>query len=128
VLHLALKSVYQLDFLLEFFFLLKLFASLLIVQLTVTTFFFKTDLFFLGICLLYLSLPEKLDMLFLQLLIHASLFKFLNFSILFFSDLSVELFFDKFSALLLSDNCLFLFFIMKQGVELLDGCPLILFC
>lgn len=107
-------------------FLLNLTTLLLIKELPVSADLFLLNAFFELSCLFDFLLIEQLDVLVLEVLVHASLLNFSALSRILLLQLLVQLLLDQSLSFAITQDRLLLLLVVKQGVELLDGGPLIL--
>lgn len=101
-------------------------SLLLIEELLVTAHLLLHDASLEGSSLFDFFLFEKLDVLFLKILIHTALLNLSTASGVLLLELLIKLLLDESLAFLITEDGLFLLLVVKKGVELLDGSPLIL--
>ena len=106
--------------------LFDLAAELLIMKLFVTADLLLHNALFEGSSLLDLLLLEQLDVLVLEVLVHASLLDLGILSRVLLLQLLVQLLLDESLSFAVTQDSLLLLLIVKQGIELLDGGPLVL--
>jgi hypothetical protein len=127
MLHLGLQSLHQLALLGKLLLLLLLTAEFFVIQLSITALFLESNFLALGSNLFHFTLAKQLDVLFLQLFIHASFIDFVLLAGLLFHDLTIKLLLNQSAALLFSYDRLLLFFVVDKSIEFLDCRPLVVF-